>query len=132
MNEGLLIVCLGDATRCTEKMKDFSEEYRGTMKLGEMTESYDASEPISARRPWKHISGHARSHFMKRMRMGDGICVLWLTDEQIEWAAKKFVGRIRQRPPLFSSAVKQNGEPVPVHSKRRLEAKWYDVTDSHT
>ena len=128
-DEGLLIVCMGNATKCVEKMKRMTKEYSGTMKLGEITASYDASEPIAARRPWEHITG--LSLFLRRVRMGDRSCVLRLADDQIKQATTEFKGHIKQRPPMFS-AVRVNGVRLHELARKGVTADRYDVTDGHT
>eukprot|EP00210_Caulerpa_lentillifera_P009190 g8762.t1 len=90
---GLLVICMGQATKCVEKLTCLDKEYSGTMKLGETTASYDASEPVSKRFPWEHI-----------------------TDSQIEAAVTKFIGHIYQKPPMFS-AVRQNGKRLYEHAR---------------
>lgn len=69
MLKGLLIVCMGNATKCVEKLTGLDKEYSGTLKLGEITPSYDAAEPISERRPWEHITGR---NTMKVQGVHDG------------------------------------------------------------
>lgn len=85
---------MGNATKCVEKLTGLGKEYSGTMKLGEITPSYDAAEPVSERRPWEHI-----------------------TDAQIESAVQIFIGKIKQKPPMYS-AVKKDGKRLYEHARK--------------
>ncbi len=101
---GLLIVCIGKATKQIETLQSGEKEYTGTLVLGATTPCFDLEKPIDATYPTEHI-----------------------TEEMIRSAANGFVGEIEQVPPVFS-AVKVNGrrafeyarndEVVEIKSKR--------------
>ena len=82
---GLLIVCIGKATKQIETLQSGEKEYVGTFVLGATTPCFDLEKPIDAIYPTDHI-----------------------TEEMIRSAANGFVGEIEQVPPVFS-AVKVNG-----------------------
>jgi tRNA pseudouridine55 synthase len=94
MATGILQVAVGEGTRLVEFLMEGTKTYRGTLKLGEVTDTQDAEGTVVERRP-----------------------VPALTREELESACRPFIGRIRQRPPVFS-ALKRNG--VPLHRLARL------------
>lgn len=54
---GVLLVLLGHATKISgHLMADGGKIYRGTLKLGESTDSWDTEGEVVARKPWEHIS----------------------------------------------------------------------------
>ena len=83
---GLLILCLGNATRLSEFLTGLDKVYEGTMRFGIITDSYDLDGKVVEERP-----------------------VPTLTPEQIQEAFDAFTGDIMQVPPMVS-AVKVGGE----------------------
>ncbi len=83
---GLLLVCVGKATKRISELQEGEKVYSGTMVLGATTPCYDLERPIDCRYPYEHI-----------------------TPALIEEARRQFLGDIEQVPPLFS-AVKINGQ----------------------
>lgn len=83
---GLLLVCVGKATKRIPELQDGEKVYSGTMVLGATTPCYDLERPIDARYPYSHI-----------------------TPERLEEARRQFLGDIQQVPPIFS-AVKIGGQ----------------------
>ena len=83
---GLLLVCVGKATKQIEQLQAGTKVYSGTMVLGASTPCYDLEQAIDKYYPYEHI-----------------------TKEIVEQVAQQFVGEIEQMPPLFS-AVKVDGE----------------------
>lgn len=83
---GLLLVCVGKATKQIEQLQAGIKEYSGTMVLGATTPCYDLERAIDAYFPYEHI-----------------------TPEAIEEARQRFIGEIEQVPPIFS-AVKVDGQ----------------------
>lgn len=83
---GLLILCLGNATRLSEFLTGLDKVYEGTMRFGVITDSYDFDGKVVEQRP-----------------------VPALTPEQIQGAFNEFTGEIMQVPPMVS-AVKVGGE----------------------
>jgi len=77
---GLLIICIGRATKKIDQFQGMEKEYTGTMMLGATTPSYDFETQVNERYPITHI-----------------------TPELIKEAAKKFVGAVWQYPPNFSA-----------------------------
>jgi tRNA pseudouridine55 synthase len=87
MATGVLMVCLGSATRVVEYLADHDKKYHARIRLGIETDTYDATGQVTAERP------------------------VTATREQIETALRGFVGQQAQMPPAYS-AIKQNGVPL--------------------
>lgn len=86
--DGVLPVCLGPATRIVEYLVDCPKAYRGTIRLGVSTDTYDSEGATVA--------------------TGDPGGV---TRKDVEAALDTFVGEIQQVPPLYS-ALKYKGRPL--------------------
>lgn len=103
---GVLVVCLGQATRLVEYMMEATKVYRGEVRLGITTDTLDATgTPVSQADP---------SNIDRR---------------QVEEALTAFVGEIDQVPPMFS-ALKYNGEPLYRYARaqRQVERQARRVT----
>lgn len=83
---GLLIICLGQATRLSEFLTGLDKVYEGSMRLGLETDSFDMDGEVVAERPAPEF-----------------------TLEQIQAVFGHFLGEIEQLPPMVS-AVKVGGE----------------------
>ena len=83
---GLLVLCLGAATRLSEHLTGLDKVYEGAMRLGIVTDSYDMDGKVVAENP-----------------------VPVLTAADIQRACDRFAGEIMQVPPMVS-AVKVGGE----------------------
>lgn len=83
---GLLILCLGPATRLSEHFTGLEKTYEGTMRLGIETVSYDLDGEVVAERPVPALDVAAIQHH-----------------------CTPFTGQIQQIPPMVS-AVKVDGE----------------------
>lgn len=86
--DGVLPVCLGQATRIVEYLVDAPKAYRGTVRLGVTTETFDREGAVVAT---ADPSGVSR--------------------EDVEAALATFVGEIKQLPPMYS-ALKRAGKPL--------------------
>ncbi|KAK9805242.1 hypothetical protein WJX72_008318 [[Myrmecia] bisecta] len=96
MATGLLIVCIGKATKHVDSFMALDKTYSGTLRLGESTPSYDRETEVGHTAPWQHI-----------------------TEDELERAKQQFLGDFQQLPPMFS-AVRINGERL-YHSARKGE-----------
>ncbi|KAJ4845344.1 hypothetical protein Tsubulata_043199 [Turnera subulata] len=94
MATGLLIVCVGKATKVVDRYQGMIKGYSGVFRLGEATSTWDADSPVIQREPWEHIK-----------------------DEAIKKAAASFCGEIWQVPPMFS-AIKVGGEKMYEKARR--------------
>lgn len=90
---GVLLVCLGPATRFVEYLVGLPKVYETTVRLGIATTTYDAEGDVTSERP------------------------VAVTQEAIAGALDAFRGPIRQRVPPFS-AVKQGGHPLYKQARR--------------
>lgn len=93
MASGLLVLCLGVATRLVEYYQGHDKTYEARVTLGRATDTYDAVGRTVVQAP-----------------------VPPLTGADVEAALVAFRGRIDQRPPVYS-ALKQGGESL--HRKAR-------------
>lgn len=85
---GVLIVCVGSATRLSEYVMASTKRYRARVRLGAVTATYDAEgEPTPVADP---------SH---------------LTQADVEEVLPRFLGTIQQLPPIYS-AVKRDGRKL--------------------
>jgi len=92
---GLLIILVGrPATREMESFMGMEKTYVGTMRLGGVTDSYDAELPVTPVGPWSTVS-----------------------DDALEAARQQFVGTITQRPPMYA-AIKVGGERLYKKARR--------------
>jgi tRNA pseudouridine55 synthase len=84
---GVLILCLGRATRMSEYLMDSKKIYRAQVRLGIATNTYDAEGKVVSEAPVTVVRG------------------------DIEAALERFRGQILQVPPMYS-ALKRDGEPL--------------------
>ncbi|PID87212.1 MAG: tRNA pseudouridine(55) synthase TruB [Chloroflexi bacterium] len=85
---GVLLVCVGRATRLSEYLMGHQKTYTATVRLGQTTNTYDAEGEVKEERPFAHIS-----------------------QPDIEESLTAFRGSIEQLPPLYS-ALKVKGQPM--------------------
>ena len=90
---GVLLVCVGQATRIVEYLMAGRKVYRAEALLGIITDTYDTDGEIVATSP-----------------------VPELTQAEIKGALAPFIGDTLQTPPIYS-ALKQDG--VPLHRRAR-------------
>ncbi|RDV16425.1 tRNA pseudouridine(55) synthase TruB [Pontibacter diazotrophicus] len=83
---GLLILCTGKYTKRIDEIQGQEKEYTGTIRLGEITPSYDRETEVTESKDISHITG-----------------------ESVKAAAAEFVGTIEQVPPIYS-AVQVDGK----------------------
>jgi tRNA pseudouridine55 synthase len=91
---GVLLVCVGQATRVSEYLMASDKTYRADIQLGTITDTYDLDGEVIESRPLPAE-----------------------IDRGVIWQALgHFVGEIMQAPPAYS-AIKQDG--VPLHRRAR-------------
>lgn len=93
---GLLIICTGKMTKEISKFQIQTKKYTGTFLLGTTTPSYDLETEPNKTFPVDHV-----------------------TEDLITKSVQKFIGKIKQKPPIFS-AIKKNGKRL-YESARRGE-----------
>ncbi len=103
---GVLPVLLGKATRVAEYLVNWDKQYRAVLRLGETTDTQDATGTVLRRAP-----------------------VAQVTEAEVREAVARFVGRIRQVPPMYS-AVKVAGVPLykAARAGRNVERHAREVT----
>jgi tRNA pseudouridine55 synthase len=79
---GVLVVCIGKATKQAEEIQAGEKEYIADIRFGATTPCCDLEKPIDAVFPYEHI-----------------------TRETLEIVLQKFTGTIEQVPPLFSAKM---------------------------
>jgi len=96
---GVLPICLGKATKLARLLTETEKEYRAVMRLGETTDTQDATGKVLVRR-----------------------AVEGLTEDRVRQALVAFRGEIRQLPPMYS-AVKVDGQPLYKAARAGLEVE---------
>ncbi len=91
---GLLIVCTGRKTKTLDSYQACEKEYTGIFELGVRTPSFDSETNVTETRDFSFV------------------------DKQLlECTLKKFVGKLRQRPPMYS-ASKFDGTPLYILARK--------------
>jgi len=85
--DGVLPLCLGQATRLVEYLSASGKAYRATIRFGVVTDTYDREGSVVREAP------------------------VALTEAQIAAALPTFLGEQMQKPPIYS-AIKRNGQPL--------------------
>lgn len=79
---GILLVCLGKATKQAEALQTERKEYIAEIELGATTPCFDLEKEIDKRYPYEHI-----------------------TREMVESVLPQFIGEQEQVPPIFSAKL---------------------------
>lgn len=82
MATGVLIICVGKATKIAEQLQAHEKEYIARIEFGATTASYDLEQPVDTFFPYGHI-----------------------TREKVEKALEGFIGEQEQVPPVFSAKM---------------------------
>lgn len=85
--EGVLLVCLGKATKLCDMLTDRDKTYRCTMLLGRETDTQDTTGAVLSERP------------------------VTASEEEVRLAVNSFVGNYSQIPPMYS-ALKVGGKKL--------------------
>lgn len=102
MAEGVLLVCLGKATKLVDLLTEGDKCYRATMKLGYETDTEDVTGETTAE--------------------GDAAVLAQLTQTDVECAILSFVGKYDQIPPMYS-AIKKDGKKLYEYARAGIEIK---------
>lgn len=102
MAEGVLLVCLGKATKLVDLLTEGDKCYRATMKLGYETDTEDVTGETTAE--------------------GDAAVLAQLTQADVERAILSFVGKYDQIPPMYS-AIKKDGKKLYEYARAGIEVK---------
>lgn len=88
MATGVLVVCLGQATRLIEYVMAGQKQYQAVIRFGLTTDTLDAEGEVVAQHD-----------------------ISTLTESRLAEILPSFLGTIEQRPPMFS-AIKKDGQPL--------------------
>lgn len=77
---GILLVCIGRATKMVDALQAEEKEYVADLMLGATTPSFDLEHPVDQIYPWEHI-----------------------TREAVEEVLRSLTGERLQEPPLYSA-----------------------------
>ncbi|GAB3200568.1 tRNA pseudouridine55 synthase [Pontibacter aydingkolensis] len=110
---GLLILCTGKFTKRIDEIQAQEKEYTGTIRLGEITPSYDRETEVTETCDISH-----------------------LTADEIKAEAQSFVGTIEQIPPIYSAVMVDGKRAYDLARKgksaelkpRTITIKAFDVT----
>lgn len=94
---GLLIICIGKATKTTEEIQNTQKEYIANIKIGATTPSYDLETEIDGQFETSHIS-----------------------EELVKEKLAEFEDEQMQMPPIFS-AKKIDGKPAYEYARKQKE-----------
>lgn len=86
--EGVLLVCVGKATKLAQDIEAHSKEYIAEFELGYKTDTYDIEGTVI-----------------------DKVENFSVTKEELSETINKFIGNIKQIPPMYS-AIKVNGQKL--------------------
>lgn len=100
--EGVLVVGLGQATRCFSFLDESVKAYQAEIILGQRTDTQDASGKVVA----EHLETD-------------------LSIEAIQERIAEFIGNIRQKPPMYS-AVKLHGQKLYDLARRGITVERKD------
>ncbi len=110
---GLLIICTGKQTKNINEYQGQIKEYTGTFVIGATTPSYDLETEVNETFPTEHI-----------------------TEELLHKTCEQFIGKIQQKPPIFSAIKKdgkrlyelaRKGETTEIKS-REIEITEFEIT----
>lgn len=102
MAEGVLLVCLGKATKLVDLLTEGDKCYRATMKLGYETDTEDVTGETIAE--------------------GDAAVLAQLTQADVKRAILSFIGKYDQIPPMYS-AIKKDGKKLYEYARAGIEVK---------
>ena len=94
---GVMVLCIGQATRLNEYLVTDEKRYRATLSFGEETDTQDHAGDVIKTCPLPKIDSAA-----------------------FEKILSTFLGKQQQTPPLYS-AIKKNGKPLYQYAREGLE-----------
>jgi len=98
MATGVLVICVGTATRLSEYIMGHTKSYRGVVRLGQTTDTDDAEGEVTAENDTP------------------------ISQDQLEEVLPNFKGFLQQVPPMYS-AIKQGGEKLYEKARRGEEVE---------
>lgn len=116
MSTGVLLICVGSATKEVSRLMEYEKEYEGEMTLGVSTDSYDADGKVVQR-----------------------VTNVSVRNEDVRRVLKKFRGEIEQVPPMFS-ALRHKGKRLYEYARqgkvvsrkaRRIKVHKFEILAFH-
>jgi tRNA pseudouridine55 synthase len=103
--DGILLICINQATKVAQFLTEMDKEYQAVIKLGVTTDTYDRAGRVIKTEENLNIS-----------------------IDEIKKAILSFTGRIQQTPPVYS-AIKQNGKRLYQYARanQKVEARRREV-----
>lgn len=106
---GLLLICTGKFTKRIHEFQEMPKVYEGVITLGSSTPSYDLETEIDTVFPTDHI-----------------------THELIYKTKTSFIGKIAQKPPVFS-ALKKDGKRMYEYAREgkdlEIKARYVEILE---
>jgi len=106
---GLLLLCVGQATRLSEYLTGLDKRYEGTARLGVATDSLDRTGRVIAERDW---SDHTEAEIRDAFESQTGS----ILQAPPAFSAKKVAGRRAYERARAGEAVAPDPVPVVIHS----------------
>ena len=100
---GLLVCCMGRATKISGAMLDADKTYLATVQFGEETDSGDLTGIVTARAAASAGEGFAG-----------------VEEQALRDVLSRFMGKIEQIPPMYS-ALKRDGKPLYEYAREGIE-----------
>lgn len=97
MPTGVLVLCIGKATKALQFLTSEEKEYIATLSLGEATDTYDSSGTVVETKTFEGVN-------------------------DVEATLKSFLGPQKQMPPIYS-AIKVNGKKLYEYARNHEEVK---------
>lgn len=94
---GVLVLCIGKATKALQFLTSEEKEYIATLSLGEATDTYDSSGKVVETKTFEGVN-------------------------DVEATLKSFLGPQKQMPPIYS-AIKVNGKKLYEYARNHEEVK---------
>ncbi len=94
---GVLVVCVGEATKLVQFLETNTKEYECEIVIGKETDTYDSTGKI-----------------LKEEK------VEFLDEVKVDDVLKSFIGKSKQLPPMYS-AIKVNGKKLYEYARKNIE-----------
>lgn len=96
---GVLPIVINEATKLAPFLVEEPKHYEGILKLGEETTTDDLTGEVISQHPWQEVK-----------------------PEEIVSVFQNFIGKIRQKPPMYS-AIKVGGRPLYRLARKGIEVE---------
>ena len=97
--EGVLVVCVGNATKLVQFLEGYDKVYQARVCIGKSSTTYDLEGKI-----------------VEQVKISS------INEDEIDYCLEKFVGTLKQKPPIYS-AIKINGEKLYNYARKNIEVE---------